>query len=144
MILGKAPAQTAEQLLRSRYSAHVKEQVDYIYNTTHPAQRANVNRNQVADWSRQAHWLGLEILNTKDGQTADESGTVEFVASYREKGKKITHHEIATFKKDDGLWFFFDGEAPKPTQVIRNGPKVGRNDPCPCGSGKKYKKCCAL
>lgn len=29
-----------------------------------------------------------------------------------------------------------------PVQVIRNAPKVGRNDPCPCGSGKKYKNCC--
>ena len=26
--------------------------------------------------------------------------------------------------------------------VVNEGPKVGRNDPCPCGSGKKYKNCC--
>ena len=31
----------------------------------------------------------------------------------------------------------------KASQTVRNeGPKIGRNDPCPCGSGKKYKKCC--
>lgn len=33
-------------------------------------------------------------------------------------------------------------DAPKQQTVKRQGPKVGRNDPCPCGSGLKYKKCC--
>ena len=142
MIQGDARAQTAEQLLRSRYSAHVKEQIDYIYDTTYPTQRVNINRNQVAEWSRKSQWLGLEILNVHNGQAADESGTIEFMAYYRDKDKKITHHETATFKKDAGCWFFFDGQAPKPVQVIRKSPKVGRNDPCPCGSGRKFKKCC--
>ena len=34
------------------------------------------------------------------------------------------------------------GEGPSPTQPKRRGKKTGRNEPCPCGSGKKYKKCC--
>ena len=137
-------AQTAEQLLRSRYSAHVKGEIDYIYDTTHSGQRGNVNREQVSAWSRRSQWLGLEILDTRDGQASDESGTIEFVARYRENGKKVEHCEIAEFKKEDGHWRFSDGQAPKPTQIIRKGPKVGRNDPCPCGSGKKFKKCCAI
>ena len=144
MIQGKIQAETAEQLLRSRYSAHVKAEIDYIYHTTHSNQRSNVNREQVAAWSKGAQWLGLEILDSTNGLAGDESGTIEFVARYREKDKKVEHREIAEFKKEDGLWRFSDGQAPKPTQVIRKGPKVGRNDPCPCGSGKKFKKCCAV
>jgi SEC-C motif-containing protein len=52
------------------------------------------------------------------------------------------HHEVAEFKKEEGTWFFVDGHAPKYEQVKRQGAKIGRNAPCPCGSGKKYKKCC--
>jgi len=33
---------------------------------------------------------------------------------------------------------------PLPTPSLGSAPKIGRNDPCPCGSGKKYKKCCGL
>ena len=98
LIQGKTQAETAEQLLRSRYSAHVKAEIDYIYDTTHASQRTNVNRDQVAAWSKGAQWLGLEILDIRNGLTADESGTIEFVARYRQKDKKVEHREIATFK----------------------------------------------
>lgn len=40
---------------------------------------------------------------------------------------------------DDEEWMLPESVT---TQIVRTGPKVGRNDPCPCGSGKKYKKCC--
>jgi SEC-C motif-containing protein len=142
LIQGKKYAQTAEDLLRSRYTAHVITDVDYIYDTTHPAQRRNVDRDRVAAWSRKSEWLGLEIIQTQAGQPSDDSGTVEFIARYREKGKTMEHREIAEFKKHESRWFFFDGQPPKPTQFIREGKKIGRNDPCPCGSGRKYKKCC--
>jgi SEC-C motif-containing protein len=68
-------------------------------------------------------------------------GTVEFVARYRQGGKVFAHHEQASFRKADGRWLYVDGTInPKPAQ--RFAAKVGRNDPCPCGSGQKYKKCC--
>jgi SEC-C motif-containing protein len=44
--------------------------------------------------------------------------------------------------KEDGRWLFKEAEVPEHETVRREAPKVGRNDPCPCGSGKKYKKCC--
>ena len=71
------------------------------------------------------------------------AGTVEVVAEYFEKGRRNRHHEIAQFRREDGAWYFYDGQAPTPQTVVRTGPKVGRNEPCPCGSGRKYKKCCA-
>ena len=56
-------------------------------------------------------------------------------------GKEQTHHELSTFKKEGNEWFFVDG-ALRNNTIQRSSPKVGRNDPCPCGSGKKAKKCC--
>ena len=142
IIQGGQVAQTAEALMRSRYCAYVKAEIDYIYDTTHASQRSKFNREESLAWSRKAEWQALEILRTEDGGPEDDSGIVEFVARYREKGKAVQHHEIAEFTREDGRWYFVDGHAPKPSQSIRQGPKVGRNDPCPCGSGKKYKKCC--
>ena len=142
LIQGLQPAKTAEALMRSRYTAFVKTQIDYIYNTIAPDKRRDFNRAETEAWSKNSIWQGLEILQIKDGGVADETGTVEFVARFLEKNKPMEHHEAAEFKKIDGTWFFVDGHAPKPAQFIRQAPKTGRNDPCPCGSGKKFKKCC--
>jgi SEC-C motif-containing protein len=142
LIQNKKHADSAEQLLRARYTAHVKNEVDYIWETTHPAQRGSMDRNQIAEWSKNSEWIGLEIVSTEAGQSEDKTGFVEFVARYRERSKIQEHREIAEFRKKNDTWFFYDGKAPRTKQFVRQGPKVGRNDPCPCGSGKKYKKCC--
>ena len=138
--LGNTP--TAESLMRARYTAHVKEEIDYIYETTHPSKRKNYDRKAVLAWVINSTWKGLEILGTDGGGLDDDAGTVEFVARYREKEKPVSHHEIAEFVKNQGKWFFMNGQAPKPVTVVRSGPKIGRNDLCNCGSGKKFKKCC--
>ena len=54
----------------------------------------------------------------------------------------MVHHELAEFRKSGDTWYFFDGKMVGPGQFTRETPKVGRNDPCPCGSGRKFKKCC--
>ena len=58
-----------------------------------------------------------------------------------EKNTKKKHHERAQFERIEGIWYFSDGVPVTPKQFIRQQPKVGRNDPCPCGSGKKFKHC---
>jgi SEC-C motif-containing protein len=141
-IQGAQHAPTAEALMRSRYSAYVTAEIEYVFQTTHPSQRSKFNREESLAWARRADWKSLEILQTESGGPEDNSGVVEFVATYHEKGKAVRHHEIADFAKEDGRWYFMDGHAPKPVQVVREGPKIGRNDPCPCGSGRKHKKCC--
>ena len=141
-IQGAKNAPTAEALMRSRYSAYVTSEIDYVYQTTHPSQRSKFNHKESLEWSRKAEWKSLEIVRTESGSSEDNTGTVEFVAHYYEKGKPVRHHEIAEFINEDGHWYFMDGHAPKPVQSIRQGPKIGRNDPCPCGSGRKFKKCC--
>ncbi|MFC1895519.1 YchJ family protein [Thermodesulfobacteriota bacterium] len=135
-------ADTPEELMRSRYSAYARGEVDYIVETTHPSRRQGHDPRMIARWSRKSDWHDLQILGVEGGGPDDDEGKVEFIAEYTEKGGRVQHHEIAEFKKSDGQWYFFDGNPPPAKQYVREGPKIGRNDPCPCGSGKKYKKCC--
>jgi SEC-C motif-containing protein len=142
IISGEQPAETAEALMRSRCSAFATLQIDHIWESTHPDQRKGHSRKTIQKWSEKSQWLGFEIISVTGGQPADDEGQVEFVAEYREKGMRNRHHELATFKKKDGKWYFYDGSPAPQKQVVRDAPKIGRNDPCLCGSGKKYKKCC--
>ena len=134
--------ETAEALMRSRYTAFVVGDIDYIFDTHDPDTVHQVERSSTEQWSKQSEWLGLEILDTDLGGREDYTGTVEFVARYKVRSTTINHREIATFRKQNGRWLFVDGEEVAGPPVVREGPRVGRNDPCPCGSGKKYKKCC--
>jgi len=134
--------ETAEQLMRSRYSAHVMQEIPYLYQTIHPDFREDWDEQGVTAWSKNAVWDGLDIVFTEAGGPADDQGVVEFVARFSMKGDQMRHHERAVFERIENRWYFKEGEFVKPKQVRRETPKVGRNDPCPCGSGKKYKKCC--
>jgi SEC-C motif-containing protein len=141
VIKGERPAETAEQLMRSRYSAYVRKEVPYILASLHPDHRAGYDEKRSRAWAEGAEWHGIRILSTSKGGQADSEGQVEFTVSYTEKGLKQEHHELSSFKKEGGTWYFTDGKTmPKP--VSRAVPKTGRNEPCPCGSGKKFKKCC--
>lgn len=136
-----SPAPTAEAMMRSRYSAFVLGKGQYLSDTLSEDQRADFDVDDFNAHADQTKWLGLEIRQTENGGTEDTTGTVEFVARYRENNETVMHHERAQFNKTDGNWLFTDCQMnPKPPQ--RTVEKVGRNDPCPCGSGKKYKKCC--
>jgi len=140
-ISGKAKAPTAEALMRSRYCAYVKGAVDYIVSTCLQDEKHDIDVEATKKWSQESKWRGLKILSTKKGGPTDTEGVVDFVATYDEDGLKEDYHEIAGFVKKDGAWLYSEGEL-IPTTVVRSEPKIGRNDPCPCGSGKKYKKCC--
>ena len=89
-----------------------------------------------------SRWHGLEVIRTEGGGPKDKTGVVEFRALYTANGEFCNHHEVATFVKDRSGWKFEDGDLVGETPTVREEPKVGRNDPCPCGSGKKYKTCC--
>jgi SEC-C motif-containing protein len=138
-ISGKELPPTPEALMRSRYSAYATGAIDYIVSTHDPATRDQVDEPSAREWSKNATWEGLEVHEAK---TNGDEGTVEFTARYSMKGQKLKHRELALFKKIDGRWLYHDGNMVKPKPVTRETPKVGRNDPCPCGSGKKFKKCC--
>jgi len=141
-IINKGSAPTALTLMRSRFTAYQTVQAEYIYNTTHANTRGQYKLNEIYSWARENSWSKLEIISVEHGNTRDTRGIVEFKAYFRDKNEKDQiHHERSTFLKEDGQWFYLDGEInPNEIDLMK---KVSRNDPCPCGSGKKYKKCCA-
>ncbi len=133
---------TAAELMASRYVAYASGAVDYLLATHDPKTRAQTDRRATEDWSRRATWHGLEILRSERGGPEDDRGEVEFIARYAMDGVEHAHHERSEFRRIDGRWFFISGEKISPAPIKRAGAKIGRNDPCPCGSGKKHKKCC--
>lgn len=139
---GQKVPQNAVDVMRARYTAFVLGKIDFIMSTIAPSKKSEYDRKSVEDWSRSTEWTGLEIVSTENGGAADDTGEVEFIAHYRGKNSAKKHHEQASFVKIKGAWYFENGRAPAIDQVIRDAPKIGRNDPCTCGSGKKYKKCC--
>ena len=138
-IKGASQPVTAESLMRSRYTAYTKAAIDYLYATTHPEHRKGYDHEGTRTWAESSEWLGLEIVSSRGGED-DSLGEVEFIARYNEDGNETAHHELGKFKKLDGNWFFTEGKMVTSKPIISN--KVGRNEPCPCGSGSKYKKCC--
>lgn len=146
-LLGSKRAETPEKLMRSRYTAYVTQNIAYLKSTLTPKDRATFREADTKEWSK-AEWQGLEVLSAK-------GNTVEFTAKYKMNGKEYEHHEVSTFKKIDNQWYFLEGDshvhedghghhhhhAPV-APIVRLEPKINRNDPCLCGSGKKYKKCC--
>jgi len=140
IVAGTRHAETAEQLMRARYSAYVKAAVDFLFETTHPDHRDGYDHDGTRQWAEKSEWLGLEILGGSQGGPEDSVGSVEFVARFRENGVLQEHRELGHFKREEEGWYFTTGEMVKPKPAVSN--KVGRNEPCPCGSGKKYKKCC--
>ncbi|MDR0636977.1 MAG: YchJ family protein [Treponema sp.] len=139
-ITGARLPHTAEALMRSRYSAYVEHAIDYILETCAKDNKNPIDLKQTKEWSEQSRWLGLKILSVEKGAVSDTEGSVEFEAIYERNGLKDVHHEKAQFKKQDGKWLYDEGNI-VPKTIVRSSPKIGRNDPCPCGSGKKYKHC---
>lgn len=141
VIEGKLEAKTAEDLLRARYTAFAKHKIDFVEKTHHSETRSQVDRKEIESWSKNSVWEGLEILKSDKGQATDDEGQIAFHAQYRMNGQMQDHYEVSQFKKEGGKWKFFDAQGLKPMPLRRESPKTGRNEPCPCGSGKKYKKC---
>lgn len=140
---GKAQPATAEALMRARYTAHTVGNMAYILRTHHPATRTEIDEAATAKWARESDWLDLSIMDVAGGGAEDDNAQIEFMAKYRDAaGRRHTHHELALFEKHHGQWYFRDAELPDIQQFKRDQPKQGRNDPCACGSGKKFKKCC--
>ena len=132
----KSPT-TAEALMRSRFTAYALDKTDYILATwdasVHPEKMDFSNEN--LDWRR------LKIIDTKKGGINDSKGVVEFKAFYLNNGEEYMLHEISRFNKSNGRWFYVDGVVKKVGKIIHQSNQ-GKNAPCSCGSGKKFKRCC--
>jgi SEC-C motif domain protein len=110
-INGISKPSTAEELMRSRYSAYVTASVPYILQTTHSSTRNLYDPNAIKEWAISSMWLKLEILQTKKGNLEDGEGFVEFKATYKDADNNtIVHHEYSHFLKEKGEWFFVEGK----------------------------------
>ena len=136
-IEGKEKPATPEQLMRSRYTAYALAKVEYIGSTMYGRASKDFDMEVARKWAKKIKWMKLEIINS---DTDGDKGHVEFIAHFNDNGKASAFHELSEFAKKDGEWFYIDGHAP-PVSTVKT-QSIGRNDPCPCGSGKKFKKCC--
>lgn len=110
-IKGMAHPDTAEQLMRSRYTAYALCEVDYIMNTTHPSTRRQYTSDGIKQWALSSVWKKLEIISTNKGKLEDTIGYVEFKAYYSDlAGQNHIHHEYSTFKKIGTNWMFVEGK----------------------------------
>ena len=140
IISGAKKAETAEALMRARYTSYTKCDVDFLMNSLHSS--GDADRATTEAWARAADWHSLEVLSTKQGTASDELGEVEFAANFSIRGQLQRHHEIASFQKTKGEWKLLDGKEQNGEPVRGPAIALGRNDACPCTSGKKFKKCC--
>lgn len=126
--------------MRSRYTAYVRGEIDYLVETHAEETRDRADREAIARWSRETQWLGLEIVVTERGGEGDDEGIVEFIARGTTRGAAFAQRERSRFRRAGARWYYVDGKAAG--EPVRRGAAPGRNDPCPCGSGMKYKRCC--
>lgn len=133
---------TAESLMRSRYTAYVQGDLDYLEQTLALGERDSFDYETSKEWSEQSEWLGLEVLSSTGGAANDREGVIEFVARFIRNGAEQEHHEKSLFLKTKGKWYFVGGRVIEPGAEDTNPLRIGRNLECPCGSGQKFKRCC--
>jgi len=109
LIMGTKVAETAEQLMRSRYTAFTLAKINYIMKTHHSSSRPLKERNNMLKWMNNTEWLGLVVVKTEAGQVKDSSGTVEFRAIYLEDGQTQVIHEKSLFERENGQWVYISG-----------------------------------
>lgn len=114
IISRKQDAPTAEALMRSRYSAFAKGDVDYLKESLHPDHRAEFDPATTRDLAVNSEWVGLQIISTTGGGRDDQEGTVDFIATFRRQGETFQHHEVGQFLRHDGIWYYTDGELVMP------------------------------
>lgn len=123
--------------MRSRFTAFAMHNETYILDTWDSANRPP----RVKFPEKTVTWTHLEILDKKKGESKDAKGIVEFKAYYQLNNEEYVVNEISRFRKEQGRWYYLDGTI---KSIAKAGQQInsGKNAPCPCGSGKKFKRCC--
>lgn len=120
--------------MRSRYTAFCIKDTEYLISTHHPSRRQANERDLLTNTIQDTQWLGLKILKTEMDPVDTQIGFVEFAAFHKTQNTNGQLHERSKFIREAGNWYYLDGEFMDPLVF-------GRNEPCWCGSNKKYKKC---
>lgn len=98
----KAP--TALALMRSRFSAYVIKDADYLLDTTHASERKYYSKEDILNWATTNEWLRLEIISFTET-------TVAFKAYFLDENKQSqTHYEFSTFKQENNVWYYLEGK----------------------------------
>jgi len=141
---GSAHAATAEALMRMRYTAYALDDIDSLVRSTRPDQQHLLDDAAMRHWNADHRWKHLTVLATTAGDADDNEGWVEFEALFEAGGKHYLLHERSHFDRIDGRWYY---DLVPDDAKLASHPQtflVERNAACPCGSGRKLKKCCAL
>lgn len=131
LINGEQQAQDPEQLMRSRYSAFCVGNIEYLVATLHPEKRQKDDRDILHNSLGNTHWNRLKVIDAH--QKNARQGEVEFVAFFGTTAEEQMH-ERSKFVKEDGRWYYLDGQALSPHSL-------GRNELCWCGKNRKLKHC---
>ena len=138
ILIRQRPAESAEQLMRSRFTAHVARDFEHLHRTYLKTSKEPYVPDPDAGGT---NWTHLVIHAHEPGHKPD-TAFVDFTAYFRENDAEQALHEKAEFQRIDGTWLYTRAVRQGPAPIRSTEAKVGRNDPCPCGSGKKYKQCC--
>lgn len=104
---------TPEELMRSRYTAYTKINLDYIQATMVPPASNHFVLKEAYEWAKGAEWNKLEVVNIS--QDANDIGFVEFVVTFKQRGKDYVLHEVSEFHLRDGKWLYVNGRDPRVT-----------------------------
>jgi len=126
---------TAEQLMRSRYSAYTIKDAQYIFDTYANKSQKEQSITDIKVWANEVNWLRLDVL---EGNSTAHPDQVTFVALYLVENKLYSMSETSRFIIENEQWRYLDGELVEHKELST----IKRNDLCPCNSHKKYKKCC--
>ena len=138
ILTGHRVATNAEELMRARFTAHVVHDFRFL----HESYRPTAGKPFVEDEGEPTvTWTKLVVHGHEPGSDSDKA-FVDFSAYGTEDKVEKVLHEKAEFVRVNGNWLYNREARLGPAPYKSTGPKVGRNDPCPCGSGKKYKHCC--
>lgn len=139
-ILQGEPAPTAEALMRSRYVAYVVGALDHVAATHASEVRDDFNRAEAERLVRECQFQELDIRKVTE---QDDAAQIDFVIRFQRDGNNMMQVEQADFRREGRHWLYAGGKlSPQVTQRVVT--RIGRNDPCSCGSGKKAKKCCGV
>lgn len=135
LLFGEQLACDPEQLMRSRFSAYKTANYRYILATYANQQKQDLDITSLKSSAVGTNWLSLEIISSNH---RTDHGQVEFKAYYQADNQYYVLHEVSDFILEENQWKYTEGKILSDDLPL----KIGRNDPCPCGSAKKFKKCC--
>lgn len=127
--LGLKSANSPIELMRSRYTAFSTNNADYLMQTSSRELLEQLTKPDLQTTIDNCEFIKLSVLSSEENH-------VEFIASYITGDKLESIHERSTFVFEQGSWKYDSGQ-----HYLTPSTKLSRNDPCPCGSGKKFKKC---